>query len=70
MISARSADRELQEVGWIENHGTPDAAEFEMREGDELGSLQLSAAREMFDHAADRIGRQLRDAAEQLNRPS
>lgn len=58
-------EKELQKVRWIENHGTPDEAEFEAREGDELGSLHLSAARDMFDEATDRIGVQLRDAAEQ-----
>lgn len=61
-------ERELQKVRWVENHGTPEAAEFEAREGDELGSLHLSAARDMFDGATDRIGAQLRDAAEQLGR--
>ncbi len=63
-------DRELQKVRWIENHGTPDVSEFELREGDELGSLNLSAAREMFDENTDRIGVQLRDAAERLGRPA
>lgn len=62
-------EKELQKVRWIENHGTPDFDEFETREGDELGSLHLSAARDMFDEATDRIGVQLRDAAEQLGRP-
>lgn len=62
-------EKELQKVRWIENHGTPEVAEFEAREGDELGSLHLSAARDMFDEATNRIGVQLRDAAEQLGKP-
>lgn len=61
-------DRELQKVRWIENHGTPDNGEYETREGDELGSLHLNAARDMFDETTDRIGAQLRDAVEQLDR--
>lgn len=61
-------DRELQKVRWIENHGTPDDNEYETREGDELGSLHLNAARDMFDETTDRIGAHLRDAVEQLDR--
>lgn len=52
-----------------EQHGAPDFTELEERERDELASLNLSAARDLFDEATDRIGVRLRDAAERLGRP-
>ncbi|WP_042938926.1 hypothetical protein [Rhodococcus sp. AW25M09] len=59
-------EKELEKMRWIEHHGSPDFAELEERESDELASLNLSAARDLFDEATDRIGVQLREAAEKL----
>lgn len=60
--------RELEKMRWIERHGSPDLSELIAREGDELASYSLEAARDMFDAATDRIGHQLSEAAEQLSR--
>lgn len=59
-------EKELEKMRWIEHHGSPDFAELEERESDELASLNLSAARDLFDEATDRIGVQLREAAQKL----
>lgn len=64
-----SMQRELERMRWIRRHGEPDEAELHARESDELGSMTVSAARDMFDEAADRIGVQMRDAAARLHGP-
>ncbi|MGB7363191.1 MAG: hypothetical protein WA931_09155 [Rhodococcus sp. (in: high G+C Gram-positive bacteria)] len=64
-----SMQRELERIRWIRFHSEPDFTESAVREQDELGSMTLSAAREMFDEATDRFGDQMRDAAERLRGP-
>ncbi|MDZ7914722.1 MAG: hypothetical protein U5N21_14295 [Rhodococcus sp. (in: high G+C Gram-positive bacteria)] len=61
-------EKQLEKMRWIEHHGNPDFTELEERERDELASLNLSAARDLFDEATDRIGVQLRQAEEKLGR--
>ncbi|MGU3435106.1 hypothetical protein ACNHUS_19065 [Actinomycetes bacterium M1A6_2h] len=61
-----SMQRELERMRWIQKHSVPNVEELRAREGDELGSMTLTAAREMFDEATDRLSVQMNEAAERL----
>ncbi|GGF98967.1 hypothetical protein GCM10007304_11100 [Rhodococcoides trifolii] len=58
--------RELERMRWIQKHSEPDAEEMLAREGDELGSMTLTAARDMFDEATGRLSVQMQEAVERL----
>jgi hypothetical protein len=61
-----SMQRELERMRWIQKHSEPDLEELQALEGDELGSMTMTAAREMFDEATDRLSSQMQQAVEKL----